>query len=100
MAMTKNPKKISKEEMQERLERLDDWEIDGDKQISKSYSFDNFRQALDFTQKVGMVAEDIQHHPEIFLTWGKVEITIKTHQTGNLTESDFDLAEEIDKLDD
>lgn len=98
--MTKNPKKISKEEMQERLEGLDDWEIDGDKQISKSYSFDNFRQALDFTQKVGMVAEDIQHHPEIFLTWGKVEITIKTHQTGNLTESDFDLAEEIDKLDD
>lgn len=98
--MTKNPRKISSEEIEQRYDALDRWEIEGSKKIYKSYTFDNFKQALSFTNKVGAVAEDLQHHPDIYLTWGEVKIEIYTHQTGNLTESDFLLAEKIDLLED
>ncbi len=97
--MTKNPKRISLEEIQQKMEILDGWEIKDTEKIYKSFSFTNFKEALDFTNKVGAVAEEIQHHPDIFLTWGKVKIEIYTHQTGNLTQSDFELAEKIDQID-
>lgn len=97
--MTKNPRKISPKEITQRLNALDSWNIEDTKRIYKSYTFDNFKQALEFTNKVGAVAEEIQHHPDINLTWGKVTIEIYTHQTGNLTESDFVLAEQIDQID-
>lgn len=97
--MTKNPRKISTDEIEERMKALDGWKIKGTEKIYKEFSFKNFKQALDFTNKVGAVAEEIQHHPDIYLAWGKVEIEIHTHQTGNLTQSDFDLAEKIDQID-
>lgn len=96
--MTKNPIKITAEEIEHRMDTLDSWDIESSKKIYKSYTFDNFKQALDFTNKVGAVAEEIQHHPDISLTWGKVKIEIYTHQTGTLTESDFQLAEKIDQI--
>lgn len=96
--MTKNPRKITPKEIERRMEALDNWEIDGTKRIYKSYTFKNFKQALDFTNKVGAVAEEIQHHPDIYTTWGEVKIEIYTHQTDNLTESDFQLAEKIDQI--
>lgn len=97
--MTKNPRKITPEEIEQRFQALDNWEIEGLEKIYKSFSFKNFKQALDFTNKVGAVAEEIQHHPDIYTAWGKVKIEIYTHQTGNLTESDFLLAERIDQID-
>ena len=97
--MTDNPKDISKEEIQDKLADLDNWELVEGKKISKSFSFDDFKQALDFTNKVGQVAEDINHHPNIFLTWGKVKITIHTFQTNSLTANDFKLAQKIDQID-
>lgn len=96
--MTKHPRKISPKEIEERWQALDNWEIDGLEKIHKSYTFKNFKQALDFTNQVGAVAEEIQHHPDIYLSWGKVVIEIYTHQTGNLTESDFQLAKRIDGI--
>ena len=58
--------------------------------------FGNFREALDFTNKVGEMAEDQGHHPDIFLTWGKVRLTIWTHKIDGLSESDFIFAAKAD----
>lgn len=66
--------------------------------ITKSYKFPDFRQALAFTNKVGELAEQQGHHPDICLAWGRADITIWTHKIDGLTESDFILAARIDKL--
>lgn len=85
--------------IEQKAEKLDNWELEGSKKIRKSYQFKNFQQALDFTNQVGVVAEDLQHHPDIYLTWGKVEIEIFTHEEDKLTDADFELAEKIDQID-
>lgn len=97
--MAKNQKQLTPEEMHQRLDALDGWEMDGSKKIHKSYTFKNFKQALEFTNEVGSAAEELQHHPDIYLTWGKVNIEIYTHRTDQLTEADFQLAERIDQID-
>ncbi len=65
--------------------------------LEKEYIFADFRQALDFTVKVGEVAENQDHHPDIYLAWGKVKLTIWTHKIDGLTESDFILAAKADQ---
>ena len=85
--------------IEQKAEKLDNWELEGSKKIRKSYQFKNFQQALDFTNQVGAVAEELQHHPDIYLTWGKVEIEIFTHEEDKLTDADFELAEKIDQID-
>lgn len=85
--------------IEQKVEKLDNWELEGSKKIRKSYKFKNFQQALDFTNQVGAVAEEMQHHPDIYLTWGKVEIEIFTHEKDKLTDADFELAEKIDRID-
>ncbi len=66
--------------------------------VTRTYAFPDFKQALDFVNRVGAVAEEQGHHPDVFLTWGKVDITIWTHKIDGLTESDFIMAAKIDKL--
>jgi len=70
----------------------------GEHHLEKEYQFKNFAQALAFTNKVGELAEAQGHHPDIYLAWGKVKITIWTHKINGLTESDFVLAAKADKL--
>ena len=60
--------------------------------LEKSYAFDDFKQALDFTNRVGAIAESEGHHPDVHLAWGRVTLTIWTHKIDGLTESDFILA--------
>ncbi|NMB08603.1 MAG: 4a-hydroxytetrahydrobiopterin dehydratase, partial [Tissierellia bacterium] len=60
--------------------------------------FKNFKEALDFVNKVGELAEEEGHHPDIFLSWGKVIIQLWTHKIGGLHENDFILAAKIDEL--
>jgi 4a-hydroxytetrahydrobiopterin dehydratase len=62
------------------------------------YPFDDFRQALDFTVRVGEMAEEQGHHPDIGLSWGQVTVTIWTHKIDGLTESDFVFAAKSDQL--
>jgi len=66
--------------------------------LEKEYSFPDFRQALDFTVRLGGVAEAEGHHPDIYLAWGKVRLQIWTHKIDGLTESDFILAAKADRL--
>jgi 4a-hydroxytetrahydrobiopterin dehydratase len=78
--------------------QLEGWHIAEGKRLEKEYKFKDFREALDFTNQIGEVAEAEGHHPDIFLTWGKVKLVIWTHSAGGLTESDFVLAAKADTL--
>ena len=73
------------------------WQIINEHHLEKEYIFADFRQALDFTVKVGEVAENQGHHPDIYLAWGKVKLTIWTHKIDGLTESDFIFAAKADQ---
>ena len=75
-----------------------DWKIIKEHHLEKEYSFKNFKEALSFTIKVGELAENQGHHPDIFLSWGKVKLTIWTHKIDGLTESDFVLAAKISEV--
>jgi 4a-hydroxytetrahydrobiopterin dehydratase len=74
------------------------WSVVKEHHLEKEFTFKNFREALAFTNKVGEIAEQQNHHPDIYLTWGQVKIQIWTHKIEGLTESDFVLAAKISKL--
>lgn len=75
------------------LEELDGgWKIERGHHLIKEFDFPDFRQALCFTNRIGEVAEREGHHPDIYLSWGKVKVLIWTHKIDGLTESDFILA--------
>ena len=67
--------------------------------IVREYKFEDFKQAFEFVTKVAKIAEQLNHHPEIFFTWGKVIITTTTHDAGNqITDKDISLANQINQL--
>jgi len=72
------------------------WRAVQEHHLEKEYGFKNFKEALTFTNTVGEIAEREDHHPDIFLAWGKVRLTIWTHKIDGLTESDFVLAAKAD----
>jgi 4a-hydroxytetrahydrobiopterin dehydratase len=74
-----------------------DWRVVDEHHLEKTYTFDDFRQALAFTNRVGEIAESEGHHPDVYLAWGKVKLTIWTHKIDGLTESDFILAAKADE---
>ena len=87
------------EEITKLLQQLKDWVVVNDHHIKKTYQFADFRDAQSFVNRVGDLAEEQGHHPDICFGWGKAEITIWTHKIDGLTESDFILAAKIDQLD-
>jgi len=90
---------LSDEECQKLLTELEDnWQISSNLQISKEYKFKNFKLALDFVNRIGELAEQQGHHPDIYLAWGKVQVTLTTHKVKGLTKDDFILAAGIDRL--
>ena len=74
------------------------WNVINEHHLKKKWKFDDFESALNFTNKIGSLAEDQGHHPDIYLAWGKIEIKIWTHKISGLTESDFILAAKIDRI--
>jgi 4a-hydroxytetrahydrobiopterin dehydratase len=81
------------------MKRLgNDWQVVEERHLEKTFSFEDFRRALDFTNRVGELAESVDHHPEISLGWGFVRITIWTHSIGGLHEADFVFAAKTDLL--
>jgi len=78
--------------------KVPQWKIINQHHITRAYTFPDFKQALDFVNRVGALAEEQGHHPDILLTWGKAEITLWTHKIDGLTESDFIMAAKIDRL--
>ena len=86
------------EAIHQQLPDTADWKVVDEHHLTRAYTFPNFKQALDFVNKVGALAEEQGHHPDIVLKWGKVEITLWTHKIDGLTESDFIMAAKIDRL--
>lgn len=86
------------EKTAELLKQLNEWNVENNHHLSKTHTFPDFVTALDFTNRVGAIAEEQGHHPDLYLTWGKVKIDIWTHKIDGLTESDFILAAKIDEL--
>jgi 4a-hydroxytetrahydrobiopterin dehydratase len=89
---------LAGEEIQRLLAQLNGWEVVREHHLKKNYSFKDFAEALAFVNRVGALAEEQGHHPDICFGWGKVEVTIWTHKIDGLTESDFILAAKIDEL--
>ncbi|HEX8707187.1 MAG TPA: 4a-hydroxytetrahydrobiopterin dehydratase [Pyrinomonadaceae bacterium] len=85
------------DEIAELSKGLSGWEVVAQHHLLKTYSFKDFREALDFVNRLGRLAEEQGHHPDICFGWGRAEITIYTHKIDGLTESDFILAAKIDK---
>jgi len=83
-------------ELEEMLKQVSGWMVVNGHHLTKTYKFPDFRQALAFVNRVGEIAEQQGHHPDIFLAWGKVEVTFWTHAIDGLTESDFIMAAKID----
>ena len=90
---------LAGEELQKLRNQLgNDWQVINGHHLEKEYSFKDFAEALEFTNIVGGLAEEIFHHPDIFLSWGKVKITIWTHKIDGLNEADFIFAAKADAL--
>lgn len=81
-----------------RAQLADGWRVVDEHHLEKDYAFRDFREALDFVVRVGELAEREDHHPDVYLAWGKVKLTIWTHKIDGLTESDFILAAKADEL--
>lgn len=86
-------------ELEDLLEKLvGGWQSIEEHHLEKTYTFKNFREALEFTNAVGQIAEDEGHHPDIELGWGRVLVRTWTHKIDGLTESDFILAAKVDQI--
>jgi len=75
-----------------------EWSVVDEHHLEKEFRFKNFREALAFANRVGEMAEQQQHHPDILLSWGRVKLTIWTHKIGGLTRSDFVWAAKAEAL--
>lgn len=76
---------------------LDDWSLETDT-ITKVLMFDNFKQSIDFVNKVSEIAEKHNHHPEIIINYDQVKLMLTTHTESGLTKKDFEVAREVDKI--
>jgi len=86
------------EELHRQLGKLEGWTLEDEKRLEKEYRFPDFREALAYVNRLGEVAERAGHHPDIFLTWGKVKVTLWTHSAGGVTAKDVALAKEADAV--
>ena len=86
----------------EELERLKSqvpgWQVVDGHHLWKAFTFPDFRTALDFVNRTGEIAEAEGHHPDLLLSWGKVEVKTWTHKIDGLTENDFILAAKIEQI--
>ena len=88
---------MNESSIKKQLQLLHDWSYFNNA-IEKNYSFKNFAQALLFINKVGAIAEKINHHPELFNTYNKVKLRLTTHDAHGITQKDFDLAAAVDNI--
>jgi 4a-hydroxytetrahydrobiopterin dehydratase len=89
---------LSGEELEKLKPEAPGWQVVEGHHLARSFEFPDFKTALEFVNRVGALAEEEGHHPDLCLSWGKVDARIWTHKIGGLTESDFILASKIDLL--
>ena len=89
--------RLNDEQIEERLAGLDGWERDGEA-IRREFELEDFKGSVDFVNRLTPEAEDMNHHPDLAISWNKVTVTITTHSEGGLTDNDFELARRIATL--
>ena len=88
---------LSAEAVAARLDNLAGWSLD-DGKLHRSFRFADFRRAFAFMTGAALAAEKLNHHPEWFNVWSKVDVHLNTHEAGGITELDFQLAEAMNEL--
>ena len=89
---------LSDGEIEERLGRLESgWERDG-AAIRREFKFDDFRGSIEFVNRITPVAEEMNHHPDLAISWNRVTVSLSTHSRGGITQSDLELAARIEAL--
>ena len=90
---------LNKVEAEVLLKQVPEWKISEDgKELQRKFSFKDFKEALAFGNKVGELAEEEGHHPDMTISWGSVAVVLTTHAIGGLSNNDFILASKIDTL--
>ncbi len=89
---------LSKDEIRQNLTKVKGWNYNS-KEIEKEFQLKDFNEALGFVNKVGEIAEKMDHHPDIFLhSWNKVKISVSTHSENGITKKDFELANKVESI--
>ena len=89
--------RLTKDQVARQLSALKGWSLAGD-EIRKTYDLQDFARAMGFVSSVALLAEKANHHPDIDIRWSKVTLALSTHSAGGITEKDFELAAQIDRL--
>lgn len=91
--------KFTKSELENRLKNLNGWVYsETSDAIVKEFKFKDFREAMAFVLRVAFEAEELDHHPDIFISYNRVNLSLRTHSENGITEKDFKIAEKIDKI--
>ena len=89
--------RMTDDEVKGQLSKLGGWERAGDALV-REFEFSNFVGSVDFVNRLTPVAEEMNHHPDLAISWNEVTVTISTHSEGGLTANDFDLARRIEQV--
>ena len=89
--------RLSDEEIEQRLTDLAGWQREGNA-IQRAFKLGDFKGAVDFVNRLTPEAEDMNHHPDLAISWNEVTVTVTTHSEGGLTANDFELARRIDAV--
>ena len=89
--------RLGNDEIEAKLDELDGWSHEGDA-IVKEFDHGDFKGSVDFVNRITPEAEEMNHHPDLEISWATVKVTLTTHSDGGLTEGDFELAGKIDSM--
>lgn len=89
---------LSPDEAGKLLAELSGWRIEENRKLKKEFTFKNFEQTMAFVNEIAKVAEEEGHHPDLEVSYGKLEVELTTHAIGGLSENDFILAAKIDRI--
>ncbi len=101
VACRKGEPALGDAEIEDLYHQVPQWqisEVDGEKRLQRTFKFKDFAQALEFTNKIGAIAEEEDHHPRIVTEWGKVTLAWWTHVIGGLHKNDFIMAAKSDEI--
>ncbi len=87
---------LSDDKVRDLLRELDGWTVEQEYHLTRTYTWPDFAKSLAFVNRIGEIAEQQNHHPDIYLAWGKVQVEVWTHKIKGLTESDFIFAAKVD----
>jgi len=95
--MSPSPQPLPDSEVAARLAKLPSWRLETN-QLARDLRFSAFLKAIDFVNRLAAVAEEMDHHPDITISWRRVQLRLTSHDAGGITPRDFALAGKIDSL--